>query len=173
MIVQPTSLAILVHQNWTSSTQRIGKMSNASDIFNTYTTKKIVKTYQMRNLNDLDEDNVAQIASDIDWSRIYNQDNVNDKMLEFYKIMNETMNKICPLKTLSSRHTPVPWMTSAIRELMNKRKFYYDLWKMKRKDESADMLYATYKRLDNETKHMIRDSKKGGQDITRKMEFDS
>lgn len=75
--------------------------------------------------------------------------------------MNEVMDKLCPVKTITSKHKPVPWVSRAIEEHMYKRKFFYDWWKLKRKDESGDMLYSTYRRLDNETKYLIRSSIRG------------
>lgn len=129
-------------------------------IFNTFTTQKINKTYQFRNLNSIDLDNAMNIAENIDWGEIYNTMDVDQMIDIFYSIMYKYLNDICPLKTVTSRHKPVPWMNKNIREHMDKRKILYDLWKLNRKHQSGPILYSAYHKIDIATKKLIDTSKR-------------
>lgn len=43
---------------------------------------------------------------------------------------------------------------------MSKRKIFYNWWKNNRKHQSGEIIYSSYRKIDNEIKYMIRESKK-------------
>lgn len=138
-------------------------ISNHQAIFaviNTFTTKKEIKTYKFRNLNNIEEEKVQNFAESIDWSVFSYETNLDAMIDSFYSIMNRFLDELCPYSVIKSKHEPVPWMNENISSLMSKRKKHYDWWKSNRKDQSSDLIYASFRKLDNEVKYAIRASKR-------------
>lgn len=129
-------------------------------IFDTFTTRRVKNTYQIRNLNNIDVNNASTIANEIDWSEIYATNDVDEMMDVFYSMMYNLQDKICPLKTVVSKHEPFPWMNKNIKEHMDKRKMFYDWWKLNRKHQSGEMMYSAYHKLDVKTKNLIEENKR-------------
>lgn len=102
-------------------------------IFNTFTTKKEVKTFKIRNFNNITESQIEDFASRTDWTLFSYNQNIDYMINQFYSIMNIFLDEICPIKTIISKHKPVSWMTNEIKDLMNQRKKFYDWWKSIRK----------------------------------------
>lgn len=96
----------------------------------------------------------------------YSSNYVDQMMDIFYTKMRKLLDDICPLKTIVSRNQPVPWMNKNIREHMDRRKIFHDWWKLNRKHQSSDILYATYHDLDEKIKDLI-DENRSGDFITK------
>lgn len=77
-------------------------------IFDTFTTRKIKNTYRIRNLNAIDVNNALSLSRNTDWSAIYETNDVNQMMYAYYSKMYKLLDTICPLKTIVSKHKPVP-----------------------------------------------------------------
>lgn len=127
-------------------------------IFNFYTTRKVLKTYEIRNLNNITDGDVDNFVRTVDWSIFQPGADVDIMVNDLYGILNRFLNEVCPSKTITSRHCPVPWMTKEIRDLMASRKIYYDWWRINRKHQAADIIYASYAKLNNQIKYSIRKS---------------
>lgn len=130
-------------------------------ILNTFTTKKKLNTFTIRNINDIDDLLVAQTAEAINWSAIHNSNEVNGQTELLYHIIYKFMDEICPEKQIISKNNPVPWMNNEIRELMIKRKQFYDWWTLNRKHPSGQIVYNSYAKISNQVNYMIRDQKRG------------
>lgn len=129
-------------------------------IMNSFTTKKEVKTYKFRNFNTLNEESIDFFANSIDWTIFSYESNIDSMIDNPYTIMNKFLDELCPYRTITSKYKPVPWMNEEIKNLMSKRKAFYDWWKLNRKHQSADLIYSSFRKIDNEVKYAIRASKK-------------
>lgn len=131
----------------------------AIGIFNSYTTKREFKTYKIRKFDDVDE--IDNFVTNIDWSVFDDESgNVDDLTRQIYNTMNKFMDDLCPQIEVTSKYEPVPWMSNEIKELMAKRKIFYDRWCINRKHQSADVISDSYHQIDNRVKHTIRSSKR-------------
>lgn len=128
-------------------------------ILNTFTTKKIPKSYQIRNFNISDEE-VQGFCNRIDWSIFGNCDDPN-VMIDFLydSILYPFLNGVCPAKTVISRNQPTPWMNGEIKKLMNHRDEMYKLYKSNIDNESGVAYKIEYRKFFNETKYAIRRAK--------------
>lgn len=79
---------------------------------------------------------------------------------DLYAILNEFLNELFPLKHITTKHKPVPWMNRAIINKMQERKIFYDWWSINRKHQAADIIYDAYKKINNEIKYVIRGEKR-------------
>lgn len=129
-------------------------------VLNFYTTKKKMKTYYFRNFSNIDEMQIAHFAEQIDWDIFSYGRGVDDMVNDLYVILNKFLDEICPLKQITTRNRPVPWMSNELRNKMGERKMFYDWWHMNRKHASANIIYDTYKRLNNGIKYEIRHKKR-------------
>lgn len=129
-------------------------------IFITYTTKKEINTYKIRNFQNIDQSEINHFVETIDWN-IFSINNGIDEMINyFYLIMERFMNEMCPEQIITSKNKPVPWMTKEIKNKMNERKMFYDWWKLNRKHQSGEIIYESYRKLNGQVKRLIRESKK-------------
>lgn len=130
-------------------------------IFNFFTTRRILRTYEIRNLNGVTEDEVNNFVISIDWSIFSYEGDIDEMIGSLYNILNRFLDEVCPAKTVTSRFAPVPWMNDEIKNNMKMRKIFYDWWLINRKHQAAVVIYGTYTGLNNKTKYMIRESKRG------------
>lgn len=68
---------------------------------------------------------------------------VDDLTQQIYNVMNSFMEKLCPQIEITSKYEPVPWMSNEIKEMMAKRKIFYDSWVLNRKHQPAYMVHIT------------------------------
>lgn len=129
-------------------------------IMNFYTTKREVKTYEIRNFKDIDDEKIENFTSKIDWTFFSCTNNIDGMIDKLYQILNQFLNEICPLQVVKSRYKPVPWMTDEIKDLMKQRKTFYELWKINRNHQAGDVTYKSYNELNGKIKNLIRNSKR-------------
>lgn len=79
---------------------------------------------------------------------------------DLYVKLNEFLNNLFPKKHVTTKHEPVPWMNDEIKNNMQTRKMFYEWWLLNRKHQSADIIYGTFKKINNKIKYMIRDEKR-------------
>lgn len=74
----------------------------AIGIFYSFTTKKEIKTYKIRNVENIDRDEIEHFVGPINWSVFFLSINSNvDRMIEyFYTIVNIFLNEICTEKVI-------------------------------------------------------------------------
>ncbi|XP_050681798.1 uncharacterized protein LOC126977139 [Leptidea sinapis] len=65
----------------------------------------------------------------IDWCNIFSPLSLEECILEFYKILNNLINKFVPQRPLRSSHHKPPWYTKPLRRLLNTKQKYHKLWK--------------------------------------------
>lgn len=87
-------------------------------------------------------------------------DNVEDKVDEFYLIMNKFLNEVCPERIVKSKYKPVSWVNQEIKNLMKQRKIFYDWLVINRKHQCSEIIYKAYHEIDKKVKYSIRQSKK-------------
>lgn len=130
-------------------------------ILNFYTTKREVTTYSFRNFNNVDANEITRFIASVDWG-IFSYGRGVDAMIDdLYLILHKFLNELFPLKQVTTKYKSMPWMTDEIKDKMGKRKIFYDWWHLNRKHQAADIIYDSYKKLNNGIKYKIRDEKQG------------
>lgn len=128
--------------------------------FNLAVNKKKKREITMRNFTKYDEEGVKTFAQNIDWEQIERTESVDDKVRILCDILKKFTDDTFPEKKIISRNNPVPWMNEKIKKMMHERKIFYDWQKMNRKHKSHEIIYASYRKRDNQIKQMIKLSKK-------------
>ena len=129
-------------------------------IFRISVVRKEKRQIEMRNFNKFDQEEVDSFANNTDWSLIERGEDIDTKVNVLCNYLHQFSNRIFPVKTIVSKNDPVPWMNEEINIKMKERKIFYDWQKMNRNHQSHKILYASYRKIDNEVKRLIKSSKK-------------
>lgn len=79
--------------------------------------KKTIKI-RYRNFKNINIKSAVDHIKSYDWSRIYDESDINSKANLLNNALMSLSNDIFPIKTFSSKHRPVPWMNDNIKNKM-------------------------------------------------------
>lgn len=132
--------------------------SNHDLLFGVYslaTPKYFQKQYAIRDFKHFDLSRFTADAVTAPWNNIYHMDNIDDKVTFFSEQVLALYDKHAPMKIVTAKNRPVPWMTSQIRNLIKKRDSARRKYNKTRDPED----YEVFRRKRNHTKQMIRNVK--------------
>ncbi|CAH2211306.1 jg23237, partial [Pararge aegeria aegeria] len=124
--------------------------------YNLRSPKRKHKVILQRNFKKINIEQLNKDASNIDWTSVYEATDINVKVKLFASILIGLFDSHAPVRPVTIKHLPAPWLTDTIKKLMAKR----NKAKAKcKKDPTVDNV-ASYKRLRNLCNRMCRDAKR-------------
>ena len=106
--------------------------------------------FESRNLTDKKITKIKQQLHEVDWNGVLNSDNCDDNFNTFHAIVQESMNKVAPIKKvkiLGKRRFCEPWLTKGIEKSSHKKK--NKLYKETLKRGAPAGIIETYKNYRN------------------------
>lgn len=118
--------------------------------------KAPAKLLQIRNFARIDYKNLQHDASLIDWSDLYQCADINIMVNIFNDHIHELYEKHAPLHTIQIKRPPAPWITTEVRQGMNRRDRAFRKFKKYRSDEN----WLYYKTARNRCNQLVRAAKR-------------
>ena len=109
-----------------------------------------------RSFKDLNNDKLLNDLKTIDWISLINQNDVDAQVFEFTKAFIKVWDAHAPFKKRRVRIRPTPWMNKATLQSIHSRDDAYRVYLHDR----SPLNLITYKKLRNETKRIIRLTKR-------------
>lgn len=72
--------------------------------------KKKPTSFQFRNFNKINMQNLLNDASNMDWSTLYKSDSIDEQLDFFNMTINAIFEKHVPIKSISLKSKPQPWV---------------------------------------------------------------
>lgn len=92
---------------------------------------------------------------ELEWDRVVIADSVDDKVDIFTSLLIGCYDRYAPVKSVSFKSRPAPWLSSEIKELMRRRNKVRRVWRKYRSNANYDL----FKALRNEVQAAIRKAK--------------
>jgi len=86
---------------------------------------------------------------------LYRSDDIDSKVAIFNNHLLDCYDKHAPLRCISPKHLPAPWLTTNIKDKMVERNRARRTWRRWRTDSN----YTRYKKLRNKVQSLVRDAK--------------
>lgn len=109
----------------------------------------------VRDFKNVNNDDLKSDISNVDWNSIYVSESMDEKVDIFNEKLSAIYDKHVPLRQISNKRDPCPWITGNIKSLMKERDLLYKQY-VKTKNQN---IWETYKVLRNRIKRIIRDSR--------------
>lgn len=74
-----------------------------------------------RDRRGMDAGNLVQRMRDLDWRRVMETEDVNEKVRIFTSMLVQYFNSVAPKRKVYFKNLPAPWLTSNIKNAMRKR----------------------------------------------------
>ena len=99
--------------------------------------------------------NLRNALAVYDFTHILQSDNLDVAMHDFYKLVLTEFNNHCPIltKKITKRDRQKPWINNFIKQLINTRQFFYNLY------VTNEITFESYKRFRNFVTNKIKESK--------------
>ena len=94
--------------------------------------------------------------SSLDWTKVSNDENVNDSWKTFHEMFLEILDRVAPVKNVRLKQRTEQWFTGDILRSISVRD---KAWKQYRKQKTSEN-FTEYKRLRNKTDALIKNAKK-------------
>ncbi|KAG7310019.1 hypothetical protein JYU34_004547 [Plutella xylostella] len=120
------------------------------------TPKPKKRTILQRNFKNMDIQRLLEDAKDIEWARLNDIDNIDERVELFNSLLTNLFDKHAPLRPVRVKQLPAPWLTDKIKGLMTKR----DHAKYRYKKQPTDDNLCAYKELRNRCNRVCRDAKR-------------
>ncbi|CAG9097177.1 unnamed protein product [Plutella xylostella] len=120
------------------------------------TPKPKKRTILQRNFKNMDIPRLLEDAKDIEWARLNDIDNIDERVELFNSLLTNLFDKHAPLRPVRVKQLPAPWLTDKIKGLMTKR----DHAKYRYKKQPTDDNLCAYKELRNRCNRVCRDAKR-------------
>lgn len=118
--------------------------------------KRKSKFLFLRSFKNIDMDRLMEDAGRIDWSPVYDCNDVDSMVSLFNKLVLELYDKHAPLKKVKVKHLPAPWLSDGIKQQMSKR----DKAKRRYRRDPTEENWSSYKKLRNRCSRLCRDAKR-------------
>lgn len=128
--------------------------------YNILPNKKTKQIYSFRSYNKVNMNELNIVVSNIDWLNLYLLRDVTDKVNMLTSTLCTVLNHQIPIKQITNKNAPVPWMTPEINDLMKQRDSFYKMFKMNERRPCKQAAYQCYKILRNKVKTEINKAKK-------------
>jgi hypothetical protein len=128
--------------------------------YNILPNKLKQETYTFRSYNSVDVVDLNKEAESIDWYYLYTNEDIDEKITCFINILSELLNKKIPIKSITLKHPPVPWINNNIISLMKDRNQFYKMYKFNTKKSCKNIAYNCYKQVNKSVKNAINIAKK-------------
>lgn len=110
----------------------------------------------LRNYKGIDLEALQRDASDLDWTPLVENDDIDGKVDCFNATVLALYDQHAPIRRVKVRHNPAPWITLQIKELMARR----DKAKSRYKRRPSELNLSYYKSLRNRCSHLCQDAKR-------------
>ena len=113
------------------------------------------KIIQYRDYKNTDYNELIADAYNSPWENVYQQNNINDKVLVLNGIITQLFDLHAPVISARTKRPPAPWITNAIRSLMKQRDNAFRTFKRRKLPSDKEF----YKKMRNIVNQQIRNSK--------------
>ena len=111
---------------------------------------------QVRSLKHYNIANFHELLSEVDWSQIYNCQNVTIAWTLFKDLFTSVLDKVAPIREVRIKAKSEPWMCSDITDLIRQR----DKWLYKFKKHKLEDYHKNYCELRNKVHREISKAKR-------------
>lgn len=108
-----------------------------------------------RDMKNFDYDKFKNDVKEVNWSELYAERDIDEKLFSFNNTVMHLINKHAPLKKIKIKNKNEPWMDGNIHELIHKRDEARKKWLKGKKEEDHEI----FRIARNRTKQAIRNSK--------------
>ncbi|XP_024868283.1 uncharacterized protein LOC112452356 [Temnothorax curvispinosus] len=113
------------------------------------------RSVKVRDFRSFDSERFLEELGTCDWSALFDVNDVNEKVGILNEYLLECFNRHAPIRRISPKHLPAPWLTSDIRDQMRERDRARRRWRRNRTDAN----YDEFRVLRNRTQNLIHDAK--------------
>lgn len=128
-------------------------------IYITYDLKVVRQAPRIFSCRSLQKINLELFHRDLeeaDWSEFFEVRSLDSKVEIFNSLVTDCLDRHAPIRQVSVKNSPAPWLTSDIKEAMTRRDRARRAWKKNRGNSS---LHLEFRKLRNQAQKMIKDAK--------------
>lgn len=112
-------------------------------------------TASFRNFNGIVTDDLLRDVENAPWAEVYQQSDINSKLVVFNGIISGLMNKHAPNQSKTFKQSSSPWMSNKIRKMISKRNKLRKKFNRSKCQEDLD----SFRKMRNQVKQVIRNAK--------------
>lgn len=113
------------------------------------------RSFEYRDFKNINSSAFLEDLASLSWADFHCSSSIDFKVDFLSKALIDTLNKHAPLKEVTVKKRPAPWLTAEIKSMMGRR----DALRQKSRRSGVSDMHSSFKELRNKTKSMVSKSR--------------